>query len=62
MVTLKGEDRSRCAHAITWDDISGLGKMHSRDETNAPNQLNEFDRATVNRPLMRARLGACRGG
>ena len=29
---------------------------------NAPNQLNQFDRATVNRPLMRARLGACRGG
>ena len=29
---------------------------------NAPNQLNQFDRATVTRPLMRARLGACRGG
>jgi hypothetical protein len=27
----------------------------------APNQLNQFDRATVTRPLMRARLGACRG-
>ena len=28
---------------------------------NAPNQLNQFDRATVNRPPMRARLGARRG-
>ena len=28
---------------------------------NAPNPLNQFDRATVNRPLMRARLGARRG-
>ena len=28
---------------------------------NAPNLLCQFDRATVNRPLMRARLGARRG-
>ena len=28
---------------------------------NAPTPLNQFDRATVNRPLMRTRLGARRG-
>ena len=28
---------------------------------NAPHPINQFDRATVNRPLMRARLGARTG-
>ena len=28
---------------------------------NAPNSLNQFDRDTVNRPLMRTRLGARTG-
>ena len=41
---------------------SDSAKMLVAMKPNAPNQLNQFDRATVNRPLMRARLGACRGG
>ena len=62
MVTLKGEDRPRCAHAITWGRYRRTRqKCIVAMKPNAPNPLNQFDRATVTRPLMRARLGARRG-
>ena len=62
MVTLKGEDRPRCAHAITWGRYKRTRqKCIVAMKPNGPNPLSQFDRAAVNRPLMRARLGGRRG-